>query len=153
MQSTIYQRVKKVREEVGLEQEDVAEAIKKPVTAISKIENGKQGIPTDLLTFYNSKYNISTDWILSGRGAMFIVKEEEKKDAQGITPQGQSSSSYAKGGSVKNENRIGVDNNASLIEFLKRELDERKAELKECQQKLEREQQKVYELMKGNNKL
>jgi len=69
VEQTINQRVKKARTSLNLSQEEVAEAIRKKVSAISKIESGSQTVTHDLISFYYRK-GISCEWLLEKEGYM-----------------------------------------------------------------------------------
>lgn len=76
-ETSINQRVKYAREVLNIKQDEVAEKANIKRTALSKIENGKQEVPQVLLTFYNSNYGISAEWLLTGEGGIF--KEDNGK--------------------------------------------------------------------------
>lgn len=57
-------RVKELRNEKGLRQEDLAEVINVSQQTISRIENGENSLPADILIDLSKFFHVSTDYIL-----------------------------------------------------------------------------------------
>lgn len=57
-------RVKELRNEKGLSQEDLAKWINVSQQTVSRIENGKEQIPTDILIHLVKLFHVSADYIL-----------------------------------------------------------------------------------------
>lgn len=60
----IYPRIKDLREDFDLSQEDVAQILHCTQAAYSYYENGKRDIPTSVLISLASLYNCSIDYLL-----------------------------------------------------------------------------------------
>lgn len=70
-------RLKLLREEKGLNQNDIASFLSISVPAYSYYENEKRDIPTEVLGKLSSFYNVSTDYILG-----LTNERKEKNDLQ-----------------------------------------------------------------------
>lgn len=65
--STIGGRIKKLRTEAGLTQEELAEKLNlEGKSAISNYENNSRGVSTQLINQLSSIFYISTDYLLNG---------------------------------------------------------------------------------------
>jgi len=60
----VVEKLKKVREEAGLTQKQVATRLKKPQSYISKVEAGEQRIDVIELKFFANLYKKSIDYFL-----------------------------------------------------------------------------------------
>lgn len=60
----LYPRIKNLREDMDLSQEEVAKLLHCTQAAYSFYENGKRDIPTSILISLASIYNCSTDYLL-----------------------------------------------------------------------------------------
>lgn len=71
-------RLVKARKRLGFtSREDFANALNMPFATLRSYEQGKiDNIPHTFLQKLNEQYNIHTDWLLTGKGSMFI--EEQK---------------------------------------------------------------------------
>lgn len=65
------QRVKMLREYLAISQAEFAKKIGVTAGAISQIENGG-GVSSELLSVVCDKYNVNPQWLLSGKGEMFL---------------------------------------------------------------------------------
>ena len=59
-----YPRIKNLREDMDLSQEDVAKLLHCTQAAYSYYENGKRDVPTSVLISLASLYHCSTDYLL-----------------------------------------------------------------------------------------
>ncbi len=67
---TIGERLKLLRESLGIKQEDLAKEFKLAnASVVSFYENDKRQLPTDVAVAYSKKFDVSTDWILKGEEA------------------------------------------------------------------------------------
>lgn len=67
----IGQRVKDVRNFLKLNQSDFAKELDTTTVSISRYENDDRQLPAEILEKISGKFNISGDWLLTGRGEMY----------------------------------------------------------------------------------
>lgn len=60
----MYERIRNLREDQDLKQEDLARLLNCTQACYSNYENGKRDIPTEVLDTLASFYNVSTDYLL-----------------------------------------------------------------------------------------
>ena len=77
MNYEIGKRVKKIRLQKGISQEKCGELIGIKKAAVSKIENGDNSLSKSNLIAICRQFNISEDWLLHGKGEMFIPESRE----------------------------------------------------------------------------
>lgn len=65
-ESTINERLASIRREYKIRQIEVEQETGIKQSTLSKIEHGRQDAPQELLLFYNRKYKVSIDWMLTG---------------------------------------------------------------------------------------
>lgn len=78
----IGKRIKHVRIELSLKQTDLSNQLNCHRSNITHMEKGKNPPSADLLYLLNTVYKISTDWILSGKGSMFVTDVVHEEDVQ-----------------------------------------------------------------------
>ena len=66
------QRVKELRKELNLTLEKFGKPLGVGKTAISKIENGENGLTDQMIISICREYNASEEWLRSGVGEMFV---------------------------------------------------------------------------------
>jgi transcriptional regulator with XRE-family HTH domain len=71
-------RLKEVRNYFGLNQSDFSKSINIDQAYLSQLENGKVRIGSKILLSLSEKYQISIDWLFTGKGSMFIQFEDDK---------------------------------------------------------------------------
>jgi transcriptional regulator with XRE-family HTH domain len=71
-------RVRKVREELHLLQTDFAAKINMHSSYLSEIETGTRKVGQKIILKIASAYNINLNWLLMGKGPMFIDTDEKK---------------------------------------------------------------------------
>ena len=74
METTVNQRIKMLRMELGKSQEELAEELGVTQAAIFKLEN-KGGLSTKMLKKITESYKINSSWLLEGIGEMYSSKE------------------------------------------------------------------------------
>jgi SOS-response transcriptional repressor LexA len=72
-------RFKEFRKALNLTIEELATAIGKSKGALSKIENNQNIPKSDILVSFNKLYNLNINWLLSGKGEMFLSQEIDQK--------------------------------------------------------------------------
>lgn len=72
------QRLKLVRKELDLKQEDLAQACNVKLTAISKYENEKIKPAFEMLSRIGLAYNVNLNWLINEIGEMFIETAQRK---------------------------------------------------------------------------
>ena len=60
----MYQRIRDLREDRDLKQEDLAKILNCTQACYSHYESGKRDIPTDVLIQLSAFYNVSVDYLL-----------------------------------------------------------------------------------------
>ena len=60
----MYERIRGLREDHDLKQEDIARVLNCTQACYSNYENGKRDIPTEVLESLADFYNVSTDYLL-----------------------------------------------------------------------------------------
>lgn len=75
-------RFRQVRKALGLTQAEMAEKLNKTSRMVQYYESGESNIELDIILELQKLYNISSDWLISGVGEMFI--EKEKSRAKGM---------------------------------------------------------------------
>ena len=95
-----YQRIKEIRERVGLSQEDLANRMDIKRVTVSQIENGHRKICTEELIKLSRIFNITTDVLLNLDEDIEVVLEKIKKQKP----------------KIKNEIRINVPQK-NLVKF------------------------------------
>ena len=63
--SAVVRRIRNLREDRDLRQEDVAKVLHCSQACYSNYENGKRDIPTEVLDKLANYYNVSVDYLLS----------------------------------------------------------------------------------------
>lgn len=71
-ESLIKTRIKEFRVALGLKQQELADNLNIPHSAISKYERGEIKPSSDLLAKIGEIYNIDLNWLLSGKGSMYV---------------------------------------------------------------------------------
>lgn len=75
-------RIRELRIELQLSQEDFAERLKLKRNTISLIENGKRNASNRTLKDICDVWSVSYDWLVNGTGNMFCAKDTDKEFAQ-----------------------------------------------------------------------
>ncbi|CDS90404.1 TPA: helix-turn-helix domain-containing protein [Clostridioides difficile] len=75
-------RIRELRIELQLSQEDFAERLKLKRNTISLIENGKRNASNRTLKDICDAWSVSYDWLANGIGNMFCAKDTDKEFAQ-----------------------------------------------------------------------
>lgn len=82
--TTIGQRFKKIRNELGLSQEAFGEKLKMIKSGISAVENDKVFVSVDVLRSLFLNFNVNLNWFVMGEGEMFNQNAQQyaavKKD-------------------------------------------------------------------------
>ncbi|ERJ83210.1 DNA-binding helix-turn-helix protein [Peptostreptococcaceae bacterium oral taxon 113 str. W5053] len=77
------QRVKELRQALGLSGEKFAEPLGVQRNAISRIETGKNGLSEQMIKLICTTYNVNENWLRTGEGDMFNqTKNEFLSDVQ-----------------------------------------------------------------------
>ncbi|MCP4153960.1 MAG: helix-turn-helix transcriptional regulator [bacterium] len=72
----IGERIKKIREHLGLKQKEFAESMSIQSSYLSEIESGKKNASTETLNKLFDIHNINISYLFTGEGNYFIQKEE-----------------------------------------------------------------------------
>ena len=76
----IKDRLKEWRNQRGLKQRDVAEALNVNVGLVGSWECGRQKVPDYRIDQICTKFGVSRDWLERGEGDMFVPVEESEAD-------------------------------------------------------------------------
>lgn len=76
----IKDRLKEWRNQKGLKQRDVAEALNVNVGLVGSWECGRQKVPDYRIDQICTKFGVSRDWLERGEGDMFVPVEESETD-------------------------------------------------------------------------
>ena len=79
MNYEIGKRVRKIRLQKGISQEQFGELIGMKKAAVSKIENGDNSLSRSNLISIWKQFNINEEWLLYGKGEMFIPTSRENE--------------------------------------------------------------------------
>lgn len=79
-----YEKLKELRKNLGLTQEELAEELFVSRTAISKWESGRGYPSIDSLKEISSYFSVSIDDLLSGEQLIFIAEKENKSNLNGL---------------------------------------------------------------------
>lgn len=79
MNYEIGKRVRKIRLQKGISQEQFGELIGIKKAAVSKIENGDNSLSRSNLIYICKQFNINEEWLLYGKGEMFIPTSRENE--------------------------------------------------------------------------
>lgn len=75
----MFSRFSMVREKLGFSQKDLADSLGIQKSVVSEIESGKRELSKNVMIALMNKFNVSTDWLLTGEGEMF---RGETKDVE-----------------------------------------------------------------------
>jgi len=67
------ERIKKIRQELDLSQDDFGKIFNVQKQQISSIEKDKLKLNNEKLELLCSQYNVNINWVLCGKGEMFIT--------------------------------------------------------------------------------
>lgn len=79
MNDEIGKRVRKIRLQKGISQEQFGELIGIKKAAVSKIGNGDNSLSRSNLISICKQFNINEEWLLYGKGEMFIPESRENE--------------------------------------------------------------------------
>jgi transcriptional regulator with XRE-family HTH domain len=68
-------RLKQARESIGLSQADLGEPLNFAYSKIRDLESGKQKVTMEIAAGLEEKFSISSNWIVTGEGDMFVNGE------------------------------------------------------------------------------
>ncbi len=71
-------RLRDIRSALGLTQEELARDLDISKPAYVRYETGNRYPPAKILNALALKYNVDTNWLLAGKGAMFTVAPEDE---------------------------------------------------------------------------
>jgi len=70
-------RLKEIRKSLGFNQQEFSELLGIDQAHLSQLEHGKIGIGNRIMVTLIEKFNISSDWIYTGKGSMFKHNDTE----------------------------------------------------------------------------
>ena len=76
------ERLKILRKSMPYKQKDIAKQIGISQTHLSDIERGKYSPSKSLLKAYSLTFNVNEDWLINGKGEMFIKKAPRQETSK-----------------------------------------------------------------------
>lgn len=73
------ERIKYLREHLGISQEKLGETIGLSKSGISSIENGNRSVTEKHIKLISTCFNVSEDWLRTGNGSMFNPMSEDEE--------------------------------------------------------------------------
>lgn len=77
----IYQRFKEVRKSLKMTQTAFGNQLGKGLRAIQHYEAGERSIDNSIILLLQEKFNINSDWLINGKGSMFLEDSDKKMDS------------------------------------------------------------------------
>ncbi|GHV62511.1 hypothetical protein AGMMS49587_09560 [Spirochaetia bacterium] len=68
---TVYERIKKIRDQLGISQVDFSERIFVSKSFYGDIEIGKKKVNDRIIFIISKQFNVNEEWIRTGKGEMF----------------------------------------------------------------------------------
>jgi transcriptional regulator with XRE-family HTH domain len=69
-------RIKLLRKSLGLSQKDISEKAEINRVYLNRIESGKYNPSFNTIYHILKKFNVSVDWLLTGKGQMFLIDDD-----------------------------------------------------------------------------
>jgi transcriptional regulator with XRE-family HTH domain len=80
------QRLSDARKRLGYDERPVfAEALRIPLSTLANYERGESAPNADVLAIYHLQFGINLNWLISGKGEMFVADSGFDQDAQTLT--------------------------------------------------------------------
>ena len=76
----IYERIKKLRKDLNLTQEDFAKKIKISRSNLANIESGQVKVTDRVIWEIVEKFSVSFDWLKTGEGEMYVQTTDSEID-------------------------------------------------------------------------
>lgn len=73
------EKIKEIRKELGLTQQEMADALSVSKQYLSKVENGLTELSKEKIILLCEKFNISVNWLLLNKGFMYLGEIEQYK--------------------------------------------------------------------------
>lgn len=73
------ERLKEVRKALGLTQDRFGAKLGVGKTAVSKVENGENGVTDQFRLSVCREFHVSEDWLRTGEGSMFLEAAEDEE--------------------------------------------------------------------------
>lgn len=80
------ERLKTIRKELGISQKDMASSLGFKQSYYSDVENGKRNVTGKVIESLQKKFNVSSDWILTGNGNHFLTISEKIIPSKNVPP-------------------------------------------------------------------
>ncbi len=71
------EKIKEIRKELGLTQQEMADALCVSKQYLSKVENGLTELSKEKIILLCEKFNISVNWLLMNKGFMYLGEIEQ----------------------------------------------------------------------------
>jgi transcriptional regulator with XRE-family HTH domain len=76
---TVYERIKEVREKLGISQADFSQRIFVSKSLYGDIEIGKRNVNDRIIFIVSKQFNVNEDWIRTGKGEMFSASPPDTR--------------------------------------------------------------------------
>ena len=93
---TINERVRELRKKLGMSQTEFAERIALSQSHLTSVELGKKSVTDRTIKLICSEFNVSEDWLRTGKEPMFIEMDEEDKFSQAFAAASMEEDDFAK---------------------------------------------------------
>jgi transcriptional regulator with XRE-family HTH domain len=78
----ISQRIKRLREAIGISQREFSKLLSLSAGYISGVEINSRSVNDRLVKQIVSEFGVNEDWLLTGKGQMFIQKDADERSAR-----------------------------------------------------------------------
>ena len=118
----IEQRLKEIRNSVGLSQKDFGAIMGIAQTSYANYENGRSSIPASLLEALSLKLNLNLNWLITGEGNMYLDNALGDNDETDIlrAPSEDEERIYRETLEKGQKYKIEIETNTVLIPFFGR---------------------------------
>jgi len=119
----INNRLYQLRKSLSLSQKDFAKMLGITQQSYNNYEKGKRAIPNELMSKINNMFNVNLNWLLTGRGEMFL-KDNPKiagivnSEIQNAAIAGHNGVAIAGNNNITKNNTINLSNEDKMIQEL-----------------------------------
>ena len=93
---TINERVRELRKKLGMSQTEFGKKIALSQNHLTGIETGKRSVTDRTIKLLCTEFNVSEDWLRTGKEPMFVEVDEEDKFSQAFAAASMEEDDFAK---------------------------------------------------------